>query len=119
MPLRSAPGPPRPEQNYPSRTTRAELHSLPVGFRCSVMQWCILKKLDDEIDIANFEAENEAWNFMNEYTRPKTPESPPHAAPPSSTPTPDIPAVSVEAPAPTTSPRKGRKRRQSKDQQPT
>jgi len=45
----------------------------------------IRSTLDSEIAIAHFEAENEAWKFVDEYTRPKPPEPaqpPPVAAPP-------------------------------------
>jgi 20S proteasome alpha/beta subunit len=41
----------------------------------------IRRKLDREIEIAHFEAENEAWSFMLEYTRPPPAEPPPTAPP--------------------------------------
>lgn len=71
----------------------------------------IRTKLDREVAIANFEAENEAWKFMDEYTRPKPPEPPPQP--------PDTNAITVGAPPVPAPPQKRprRKRKQSTDQQ--
>jgi hypothetical protein len=56
----------------------------------------IRHRLDQEIATAKFLAENEAWAFLDQYTKPKPPlhETPSPASPPAQEP----PAVPVEAP---------------------
>jgi hypothetical protein len=73
----------------------------------------IRRKLDREIEIAHFEAENEAWAFMLDYTRP-----PPTAAPPTTPPMPEAtpPSVPEDTPLEQVSAPKARasRRRQKK-----